>query len=446
MRAEAETFAADQSEHLAEAIAHVVVPEVDRLRAEVTNLGDAPTIARLEVLRSAVGDYSTGVVRAMSHDLSARSVASLHARDDEAAGDAAKSRAMPAHVAQGWQIVRGARINLPLALVAGVLLFVAQFNLGCTGVPALAVASFLAVMVVGGLIGQISILRRAPWSFGWLAVVAVAAFTAYRWVVESGGPACSWVTSDWELVLATAVAVIMMLGLTVVFEGVRQFSEAAVAVSHANSELEQQARGLQRAGVVTQEQIAQLLHGPVQGRLAAISMALHQHVDRVQRGEDPSMAQLHERINTLLDEVDSDVRDLVARSGAGPGPVTDFLDALAARWRGLVVLRYVVDPRADGCLAADTHLARLVTETVEEAVTNASRHGGAREVDIDFSCDPLEEGTLVVTITDDGVGPPAHVTAGLGLESVTRSGGTWVLTEQPTGGARLTARWPITHS
>jgi hypothetical protein len=57
-------------------------------------------------------------------------------------------------------------------------------------------------------------------------------------------------------------------------------------------------RLLQRDGVVTRDQVSQLLHGPVQGRLAAVAMALQMHLAARRHGRQPPVAVLREHAGT----------------------------------------------------------------------------------------------------------------------------------------------------
>jgi len=450
IRADAAEFAKDQSQRLADAIAVIILPEIGRLRDELAGMNDTPAITRLEELRTSAGAYSAEVVRPLSHELSPHGIttgeSALSVANENLSNPA--DRSIHDRATEILGIIFAARINIPLAVIASVLLFVAQFNLGCTGVPATASISFLGIMLLAGLMTRVTLLRKAPWSSLWLFAVSLLALAVYRWVISSGGPSCRWATSDWELAAANIVAVVLMLILSVVFEGARQNTEASVALNAVNLELEQEAHKLQRNASISHDQIAHLLHGPVQGGLAAISMALNAHLAQVRQGDDPSVAELRQQINVLLDGVEGDVQNLRSRSGAVPLPLPEFLESLAVRWRGLATLYISTNSDADSFLSRHPILAQDVIRSVEEAVTNASRHGNARRVDISYFCTPVDpnkpsgEIQFVMTVTDDGLGPASTVKPGLGLNSISAAGGLWELTAGPVNGAQLSILWP----
>ena len=450
IRADAAEFARDQSQRLADAIAMVIIPEIGRLRDELAGMNDAPAITRLEELRTSVSAYSAEVVRPLSHELSPQGITTgesvLSVGNQNYADDS--DRRSQGRVSEILGIIFSARINIPLAVIASALLFVAQFNLGCTGVPAVASLSFLGIMLLGGLMARVTLLRKAPWSSLWLFAMSILAFTSYRWVISTGGPSCRWAASDWELAGANILAVLLLLLLSIVFEGARQNTETSVALKAVNLELEEEAQNLQRNASISHDQIAHLLHGPVQGRLAAISMALNVHLAQVHRGESPSVAELRGQINVLLDGVEGDVRNLISRSDAAPTPFPEFLESLALRWRGLATLHISGNSEADSYLSRNSLLTQHVIRSVEEAATNASRHGNARRVDISYFCQPVDPNEpagdiqLVVNVTDDGLGPASTVNPGLGLNSISAAGGQWELTAGPVSGSQLRILWP----
>lgn len=455
IRADAAAFAKDQSQRLEDTIAVVILPELKRLRNEFAGLNDTPAITRLEDLRTSVGAYSAEVVRPLSHELSTQELSPQGITTDESALSVTNEnlldpsgRLSQDRITEILRIIFSARINIPLAVIASFLLFVAQFNLGCTGAPAAASFSFLGIMLLGGLMTRVTFLCKAPWSSFWLFAVSLLAFAVYRWIISSGGPSCRWATTDWELAVANIFAVVMLLILSIVFEGARQNTEASVALTAVNLELEEEAHKLQRNASISHDQIAHLLHGPVQGRLAAISMALNGHLAQVHQGDDPSVAGLRQNINVLLDGVEGDVRNLIPRSGAALLPLPEFLESLSVRWRGLATLHISSNSEADSFLLRHPILAQQVIRSVEEAVTNASRHGNARSVDISYFCTPVDpnkpssEIQFAMTVTDDGLGPAPTLKPGLGLNSISAAGGLWELTAGPDSGAQLSIRWP----
>ena len=80
----------------------------------------------------------------------------------------------------------------------------------------------------------------------------------------------------------------------------------------------------------------------------------------------------------------------------------------------------------------------------QEAITNVSRHAGARNCRVRISPDG---NVLALEVADDGVGIPEGRQAGVGLSSmrerVEELGGTLAVKAIPTGGTRVLAHLPL---
>jgi two-component system, NarL family, sensor kinase len=81
-----------------------------------------------------------------------------------------------------------------------------------------------------------------------------------------------------------------------------------------------------------------------------------------------------------------------------------------------------------------------------EAITNTVRHAAATRCTVRLALN----GTLLVEVTDDGVGLPDHYQAGIGLTSMSERteelGGTFTATRLPGGGSRIRALLPLAVS
>jgi signal transduction histidine kinase len=145
------------------------------------------------------------------------------------------------------------------------------------------------------------------------------------------------------------------------------------------------------------------------------------------------------RAREQLDGGLAELRDLAR--GIHPTVLTDrgveaALAALVGRAPVRVDLRAAVPERLDASIEAAAYFL------VSEALTNAAKHADADTVSVDVSCG---DGTLVVTIADDGVGG-ADPGGGSGLrglvDRVDAVGGTLDVTSAPGRGTRLCARLP----
>ena len=430
MRAEAEGYVHYQSSELARIVEGVVSPEIVRLREDVLALDASADADRLQGIYDEIATYSNDVVRGISHEMSTPTVLPLlpDVRSDS------DGRLMA-------RLIGSARVNAPLTLLLALLLLLAQSSWGCLGVTSMAVSAFVVVTIAVGSVGLIGRLRRAPWSLAWLMMSAALGFLAYRLVLDAGPEQCLWASTPLESATGAIVGVVLFLGLTVVVEASMQAAARVEMLEVTNRDLSEITGRLNHLGLVTREQVAELLHGPVQGRLAAVSLAIRLHMDSLQRGEDPSLSELKRRVDHLLDETSRDLQRLGREPVDSSRDVAERLTAVVIQWQGFLDLTVDTDALVVDVLHGHPDAAERLARCLDEAVTNASRHGGARRV---MARCRIEEGSLLVLdVLDDGIGVIDSPTAGIGLESVTASGGVWQFVPVSGTGAHLRVTWIV---
>jgi signal transduction histidine kinase len=181
------------------------------------------------------------------------------------------------------------------------------------------------------------------------------------------------------------------------------------------------------------------LHDGAQQRLVAAALELTVLEHRLQRDPEQARAALA-RAREQLDCGLEELRELAR--GIHPTVLTDrgleaALHALVQRAPMPVDLRVVVPERIDGAIEAAAYFV------VSEALTNAAKHAQAANVSVDVAS---TDGTLVVTVADDGVGG-ADSGRGSGVrglvDRVEAVGGRLEVSSPPGEGTRLRARLPM---
>ena len=181
---------------------------------------------------------------------------------------------------------------------------------------------------------------------------------------------------------------------------------------------------------------ARLLHGPIQGRLAAIAMLL-QLSSREDGGVSPAT------LNTCRSLADACVEDLdlLVQVDRAPPPLEEAMRILRGRWLGLLALRWYFQPEARALIDSDMVLRTKFEDFVADCATNACRHGAARRMTV--SARILDSGDIEVAAEDDGGGPALPIDVGSGLGALGRQGMEWTIDRTPEGGCvvryRLTA-------
>ena len=217
---------------------------------------------------------------------------------------------------------------------------------------------------------------------------------------------------------------------------------AAAGIAIENARLH--ARVQELALVEDRERIARDLHDTVIQRLFATGLALQSTV-RVVRS-DPAMA--GQRIEMAVDDLDLTVKYIrtaifglegsrAAQSGARR-QVLDVVDDATASLG--FEPRVLIDGPLD--TAIDDGLVKDLLAVLREALSNVARHAQASRATVDVI---VNDDTVVLKVTDNGVGPPAGDAAepngGLGLANMStraeRHGGTFELAAAEGGGTVL---------
>ncbi|MFZ4496697.1 MAG: sensor histidine kinase, partial [Candidatus Nanopelagicales bacterium] len=185
-------------------------------------------------------------------------------------------------------------------------------------------------------------------------------------------------------VLASAVVVLLTSGFTS-WKARQETAQQTFRDLLDQQRIESLARS-RIAGEVARE-AAQNLHGPVQARLTACAVAMEL---ASQAGDTNAYREALSRAQLVLDA------PLFATQGPESG-LEVLLQAVAEPWRGLVDVVIEV-PHIDLPFATQMNIEKVV----EEALTNAVRHGSARRVYVNVTA---TNEIVTIEVDDDGVGP-----------------------------------------
>lgn len=199
---------------------------------------------------------------------------------------------------------------------------------------------------------------------------------------------------DGASMLANAIWLpILVLIVGAVASAIRSGDEVVAAlrerVAAGHSRSDAQAAEVARI----RREVAAALHGTVQSQLLAAAAGLSQ----------PRIAQLmatdpHAGLESALAAID--------RVDVSEERTDDHIDRISRSWASLMDLS-ITGWHEVGAPSE----AQAVTRIVEEALTNAYRHGGASAVEVVITREPSG---LRVRVIDDGAGPPKDAQPGLG--------------------------------
>ncbi|QFR33753.1 ATP-binding protein [Ancylobacter sp. TS-1] len=199
-------------------------------------------------------------------------------------------------------------------------------------------------------------------------------------------------------------------------------------------------------------QIAADLHDELGPCLFGLRANL-ESIERLAGRTEPELGRrIGERAGTMADILDR-VQDLNRRLLRKIRPMALGHVPLAALIADLLAEFERHSPGRTFALSADGLAERYgdsvditVYRCIQEAVTNALRHGGARHIAVSLHVD-LRAGRLHLVVEDDGLGVPAGAARGYGLlgieERVGALGGSWRLVPARPSGTRVEMSVPL---
>lgn len=295
------------------------------------------------------------------------------------------------------------------------------------GFATAATESALGILAITGVMGLANLLmRRFP---RWHGAIFIGAALALPIPMAISTIATS-VGDLWSVVFPVTVDITLSCVLILMTSGFGSWRESQTdTLLTFRAELDdRRVTELVQAQVIAvlTREAARVLHGPVQSRLTACALA----IDRAVATDDPTMyaSALSDAARLLTEPWDWRLEPMDLS-------LQDEIFAATEPWQGLAEIDVVIDERLSrGHSPANSGIGRLV----EEAVSNAVRHGKA--VNVRVTVEPIDAMNLRVFIADNGQGPTAGP-AGLGTALITElTEGRWDLSPGQCGrGATLTA-------
>ena len=181
----------------------------------------------------------------------------------------------------------------------------------------------------------------------------------------------------------TLVGALVTYGFVIDQERIRHESELFKANQALNLELNRTAQQVW----LLRQQAAQILHGSVQSSLTAANM-------RIQGAgvvDDALLARVREDVE----------RASIAISIFGNNKIKleESLKEISDLWQGVCEVTVRITDELLNQISMNQVTSHCINEIVKESVTNAIRHGKARQVDILFQ--DLNDGTIQIEITND---------------------------------------------
>lgn len=218
---------------------------------------------------------------------------------------------------------------------------------------------------------------------------------------------------------------------------------SAVALADLTAEVQQARTRLTAARVQERRVLRREIHDGLGPALAGIGLGLSAYRNL----RDVDRARADELLDALCREVEQRAAEVRSLSRALLPPALEevglgmALAELAARYDASELdVTLDVDLRS----VVPMPIAAAAYAVAAEALVNAHRHASASHVTISVT----DSDGLTITVDDDGVGLPSDLALGIGLRSMHERaadlGGSCTVSDGPLGGARVTARLPVT--
>jgi signal transduction histidine kinase len=231
-------------------------------------------------------------------------------------------------------------------------------------------------------------------------------------------------------------------------------------IHRAIAELAASRRAIVQAQETVRREVAERLHGEVQGKLLALELQLRQATDGIAR--DPTAAEtdiraLIERLGQVRETtraVSHQLHPAILRMGL-PAALRSLRDSLepgvtiqldvAPELEARELRRSFGAAAADGALLVSEDVRLALYRIVQEGVNNAVHHGGVAEVAVRLWAPRPDQ--LAVSVEDRGKGFQRNRRPGLGLASLRGAmealGGRLEVASGPGSGTRVLAVVPL---
>jgi len=427
-----EQIVAERSQ-LITAIQDSVFYQLDALKKQFITLKNIPNRSQIEKLANELEDYSANTIRTLSYEI---------------AQEVSPKSPIDRYSFTGTQNIKRFTnsyepfISFKLALLFNVLVG-GNHAANLSGLPGFLFQMIATLAIVPILlIGKILTRRYSPRNLyigftsflltifvsGYVLIVVAHASTMINYEIRNPYPPAVYSARTLSgLILASLIVTIV--------EARRKTIENLIAM---NKKLQVELDWMDSRSRELRREIASILHGPLQGRIAGIAMALRLSAADNDSSAEEKTEKLVE-IESLLSSVINDVQSLFKIEISQPeASIIIKLIKLRRSWNGIAAISWSIQPEVFAVLPVPSF--QVISDVLYDAVSNSVRHGGAKKIDIIFG---INSGCLTLTVKDDGSGIKQDFTPGSGLRKVTEVGGTYQFTPVLGQGAQLIIQFEI---
>ena len=427
----------DLRDQLAASVEYSIQPVLRGLEEQLATLNNSSTQSELLALAELAGDHSRKLVRDVSHQIS-ESQEPLDARALSEDDPRPPNRQnVPWRVSVTWG---------PAIFIASILPPATANGFVVVGQVAASVAAWIAVMLVFRWAYAYFVGRLRLNALAYVIIANVVGLGAgfslanflYRIWPSGGTEANSGAVAVLVLGATGFLAGLLPAALDRNISTLRRDSEL---LREQNVAIAQLTQWLEMSTGRLRQQVAEILHGPVQGRLSGVAMSLRLLAESRTSGDLSGSSEVIQRCRGLLEQVNGDIDRVLAGKFDATEPITQRLPLLQERWAGIIEVRWEIHPSAAATLKLYPGMSQQISSVLEEGINNACSHGRARVVDISVRI--VDGEAIELQFVDDGQGPAESIHAGMGFREIEVVGGSWHLDRLGASGARLLVTLPL---
>ena len=345
------------------------------------------------------------------------------------------------NAAQIWALLRYFIKSIqPPSYIAAVVLFIIIISIedgDCRPRNLLMSVILLVILILANLLSRTNFFSHSSRPT-YLTLFAI--FSAYFiWVFISNLPSlsCTQTQTTAETTL-TSIGIAIIILISGIFS--QLVTEADAEARELNSEISKNQSeyiAINSDLNTLRKKVSEVMHGPVVGRLAAITLMLK---DYSTKSDDTPFSRtdfLQNKVMPSMQNIESDLLSLLQANENDKGDVLDEIEKIVEYWRGLIDVKYQISPRL---VEMDTFKPPQISlsDICQELIANANRHANARSVSIEIELnaekDREELWSIRICCTDDGLKDAIIRSGGIGLSPITSAGGTWKITHlHPSG-------------
>jgi len=226
-----------------------------------------------------------------------------------------------------------------------------------------------------------------------------------------------------QVVYRNVINVLVSSAIVTLIEGRKELASRAELL---NVQIQSQMISRNRLLLDIRERVASIIHGQIQGRLSGIALAL--------RLQDPVATDLkkEEEISNLLALVENELRSIL-QTVHHENEVSFFsgIEEIRREWESIVNIDVQIQLESE--FNPSQNVIRNVRLALNEAISNAVRHGRAKNIEIVITRYKHTKENLHLRIANDGQ-PLADVREpGLGFRNLDATTADWKISNTETG-------------